>query len=148
MYIPIVLTIYSLFQLFLFSSFSSITIRNAMSTSSFIIKFHNSQNSSLNAHPYRVLHNLFVFLLYWRLVKTPVDSPHFLWNVLYEHKEMETFLHYTITYTRAYIGDNICKKKILCIFSFYVFCRIFQHSTLSSHRLILLPADIQMLYAW
>jgi hypothetical protein len=127
MYIPIVLTIFCLFQLILFSLFASIILRNAMSTSWFVIKVHSSRNVSCNADPYLVLYNLILFLLYATLVKTSVGSPHFPCNILCESKKIEKFLHYTLTYARAraYTGAKVWKKKIVCVFSFYVFVAYF-----------------------
>jgi hypothetical protein len=102
--------------------FFSVILRNAMSTSFFINILHNSQNSSLNADPYWVFHNLTVFLWYGRLVQTPVGGPNIPCNILNENIEMEQCLHYTC----AYIGANSWKNEILCILSFSMFYYSFQ----------------------
>ena len=122
--------------------FFSITLRNAMYTSSFIIRLHNSQNSSINTDPYRVFHNLIVFLLYCRHVQTSVGSPNFPSRFPYENNEMEECLHCTVLYTCAYVGANIWKNIIICVFSFYVFYYAFQRLVLSSY--LRFPPDIQM----
>lgn len=133
---------FAVFHLLLlpFASQSSHVMPCPCPPSSVIIILHNSQNSSLNADPYRVFHNLLLFVWYWRLVQTPVGGSNIPCNILYENNEMEECLYYTICYTCAYIGANSRKSEILCIFSFYVFYDTFQRLVLSS--CIRLPPDI------